>query len=77
MVETMETMLRILVMYYSMPLAPRILLHSNYLDPGTGSLVIQIIIASLLGGSFVLKIFWGKVKVFFNKLFSRAKKGTD
>ncbi len=77
MVETMETMLRILVIYWSMPLVPQIFLYSNYLDPGTGSLVIQIIIASLLGVSFVLKIFWGKVKVFFDKLFSRAKKETD
>lgn len=46
-----------------------------YIDPGTGSLVIQVLIASFIGGLFLLKVFWGKVKAFFNNLFSRAKKG--
>lgn len=46
-----------------------------YIDPGTGSLIIQILIASFVGGLFLIKVFWGKVKAFFNNLFSKAKKG--
>ena len=46
-----------------------------YIDPGTGSLIIQILIASFVGGLFLIKVFWGKVKAFFNNLFSRARKG--
>lgn len=46
-----------------------------YIDPGTGSLIIQMLIASFIGGLFLIKVFWGKVKAFFNNLFSRARKG--
>jgi hypothetical protein len=33
-----------------------------YLDPGTGSLVLQITVASLLGGLFAFKTFWRRLK---------------
>ncbi len=36
-----------------------------YLDPGTGSLIIQMIIASVVGVFFVLKNFWKKVMFMF------------
>lgn len=40
-----------------------------YLDPGTGSYILQILIAGILGASFAVKIFWGKIKTFFGKSF--------
>ncbi len=43
-----------------------------YIDPGTGSLIIQILIAGFVGGLFVIKMFWRKIKVFFKNLFSKA-----
>ncbi len=45
-----------------------------YLDPGTGSYILQLIIAGLLGGLFALKMFWSKVKNFFVNVFSRRNK---
>jgi len=45
-----------------------------YLDPGTGSYFFQIIIASLLGMLFAIKIFWRKIKDSFTHLFSRKEK---
>lgn len=45
-----------------------------YLDPGTGSLVVQSIIASIAGGLFILKTYWHKFKT---KLFLRQEKGQD
>jgi len=45
-----------------------------YLDPGTGSYILQLIIAGLLGGLFALKMFWSKVKNFFVNLFSSEHK---
>jgi len=42
-----------------------------YLDPGTGSYIIQLIMAVFLGGIFALKIFWKQIKLFFIKIFSR------
>lgn len=46
-----------------------------YIDPGTGSLIIQFLIAGAVGGLFLIKIYWKKVKAFFGKVFSRARKG--
>ena len=46
-----------------------------YIDPGTGSLIIQVLIASFVGALFVIKVYWKKVKAFVNNLFSKARKG--
>ena len=75
MVEILEIALRISVVFCSVPLLPQIPSDPNYIDPGTGSLIIQIVIGSLIGGFFLLKVFWGKVIAFFGRLFSRIKKG--
>ena len=32
-----------------------------YIDPGTGSFVIQGIIAAVVGASFALKVFWRRI----------------
>ncbi|MFC1514695.1 hypothetical protein ACFL5X_02230 [Candidatus Omnitrophota bacterium] len=45
-----------------------------YLDPGTGSYFLQLLIAALLGSMFALKLFWNNIKVFIKRLFSREKK---
>ena len=42
-----------------------------YFDPGTGSMVLQLLIASVLGFVFTMKIYWEKFKNFFKKLFSK------
>ena len=42
-----------------------------YLDPGTGSYVLQILIASLLGAAFAIKIFWQKILAFVKNIFSK------
>ena len=38
-----------------------------YLDPGSGSYILQVIIAAVLGGLMFFKNFWLKVKAFFFK----------
>jgi len=49
-----------------------------YLDPGTGSYFLQILIAGLLGALFLIKGFWknivGIVKVLFLKLLGFIKR---
>ncbi len=42
-----------------------------YLDPGTGSYVLQMIIAGLLGAAFAIKMSWFRIKRFISGLFSR------
>ena len=44
-----------------------------YIDPGTGSLIIQLILASLLGSLFFIRTAIDKIKIFFKNLFSRKK----
>ena len=44
-----------------------------YLDPGTGSLIIQMAIGALVGGLVVAKVFWKKLTSFCKKLVDRAK----
>lgn len=36
-----------------------------YLDPGSGSMLIQILLAALLGAGVAVKIFWRNIKAFF------------
>lgn len=42
-----------------------------YLDPGTGSYVLQMVIAGVLGAAFAIKMSWFRIKRFFAGLFSR------
>jgi hypothetical protein len=37
-----------------------------YLDPGTGSMLLQGLIAAIAGGLVFLKIYWQKVKILFS-----------
>jgi len=43
-----------------------------YLDPGTGSYVVQLLIGGLLGGLFALGVFWRRVLAFFKRFFKRG-----
>lgn len=42
-----------------------------YLDPGTSSFFIQVIIAGIIGALFTVKLFFHRVKAFFSRLFTR------
>lgn len=38
-----------------------------YLDPGTGSLMLQMAAAGLLGGLFTIKTYWFRIKAWFQR----------
>lgn len=42
-----------------------------YVDPGTGSFVVQLILGFIFGSIIGIKLYWKKIKSFFAKLFSR------
>jgi len=51
-----------------------------YLDPGSGSLMIQLLIAFGLGISYYVKVNWKRLKHFFSSHISNKKeviKGDD
>ncbi len=37
-----------------------------YLDPGSGSFILQILLAALLGGAYAVKVYWKKIKGWFS-----------
>jgi hypothetical protein len=45
----------------------------SYIDPGTGSYIIQIVIAAFVAVSFLVKIYWLKIKGFVGRLFSKKE----
>jgi hypothetical protein len=47
----------------------------GYLDPGSGSFILQLVIASFLGAVFIVKAYWQKIKDFFRN--RSTKKGDD
>jgi hypothetical protein len=48
--------------------------ENAYLDPGSGSFILQLILASLLGGLFILKTYWKKISSFFR---GKSSNGND
>ncbi len=60
--------------HLSVFLAP-LLRPQAYLDPGSGSFLIQLLIAGLVGAGFLIKAYWKKIKGLFNR--STANKPDD
>ena len=48
-----------------------------YIDPGSGSYFLQVIVAALLGAAFWIKMSWQRIKAFFtgNKKSASKKEG--
>ena len=42
-----------------------------YLDPGTGAMIIQVLIAGIVGAGFAIRLFWDSVTSFLLKLFGK------
>ena len=58
-----------------MNLFASILRTQAYLDPGSGSFLIQLLIAGVVGAGFLIRAYWKKIKGLFNR--SEAKKDND
>lgn len=44
-----------------------------YIDPGTGSMLIQALIGAVAAVSVSIGIFWRHIRSFFDRLFGRNK----
>jgi hypothetical protein len=38
-----------------------------HLDPGSGSILLQLLVAAALGAAFAVKVYWKKIKAAFGK----------
>jgi|TARA_B100001971_G_scaffold153569_1_gene142831 hypothetical protein len=45
-----------------------------YLDPGTGSIILQVIIGFIAATVATISIYWNKFKLFISKLFKKKEK---
>ncbi len=45
-----------------------------YIDPGTGSYLLQLLIAGIVGAAFAVKVFWQNITAAFARIF-RGRKG--
>tara|TARA_B100000123_G_C25729090_1_gene428348 strand:+ start:819 stop:1025 length:207 start_codon:yes stop_codon:yes gene_type:complete len=45
-----------------------------YLDPGTGSIILQAILGAIAAGLSYCAFYWNKVKNFFKKVFKKKEK---
>lgn len=48
-------------------------LSHAYLDPGTGSYVLQIFLGIFLAGLFYIKTIWHKIKNVFSNIFNKRQ----
>jgi len=48
-----------------------------YLDPGSGSFILQLLLAALVGGLFILKTYWKRIIGFFRKRGSQDEHGEE
>ena len=69
--ETMNTLL-MLVLVQWMILPPN---AYGYIDPGTGSYILQMALAALFGALFTVKHYWSRIKIFLRSVF--GKKGDE
>jgi hypothetical protein len=48
-----------------------------YLDPGSGSYLLQLLVAAALGGLLLLRLYWSKVKSFLRRVFTGREDEPD
>ena len=66
----MVTVMILAVMFLLVPIASAF----AYIDPGTGSMIVQVVIAALVGGAAFIGAFWRKL---FRKRRDRDDDQTD
>lgn len=47
---------------------------SAYIDPGTGSMLLQLLLATVFGALMGVKIFWQRITLLWSNLFSSRDK---
>lgn len=45
-----------------------------YLDPGSGSYFVQMLIAGMAGGAYIVKIYYTRILLFFKSVFGGKSK---
>ena len=51
--------------------------YAYYIDPGTGSIIIQVLIGAFVGGLALIGVYRMRVKNFFANLFKRRRQDNE
>ncbi len=57
--------------------APLFLSQLFYLDPGSGSFLIQLLLAAALGIGVAVRLYWSKIKLLFSRKNTSAPQSTE
>lgn len=49
----------------------------SYLDPGSGSMILQLILGAVLGLGVVVRLFWKNIKNFFTRGKAKSEEDLD
>jgi hypothetical protein len=71
----MQTML--FITHINIPALSYLFNQNAYLDPGSGSFIIQLLLAALLGSLFLIKAYWQKIKSLFHKKISHEDQDSE
>ena len=68
------------IVYLNLLLLLDVFIQSNayaYIDPGTGSIMLQALIAGMVAGGAAISVYWSKIKSFFSKKKKNDKHPTN
>ena len=68
------------ILFLNLLLFLDVLIHSNayaYIDPGTGSIILQALIGGIAAAGMVISVYWSKIKSFFSKKKKNDKGSFD
>lgn len=49
----------------------------GYIDPGSGSFILQVVVGTLLGASVAVKMYWARLRAFFGSRSDRNDGDAD
>ena len=49
----------------------------SYLDPGSGSMILQLILGAVLGLGVIIRLFWKNIKNFFTRGKAKSEEDLD
>ena len=63
----------VLILFLFIYFSTQTIAHA-YIDPGTGTIILQALIGGIVAGSAAVSLYWRKIKSFFSKKKKDEKK---
>ena len=63
----------VLILFFFIYFSSQTIAHA-YIDPGTGTIILQALIGGIVAGGAAVSLYWRKIKSFFSKKKNDEKK---